>query len=1097
MALLPLAGWATDYTGVVVTLSSSSATYTGGNQLPGVTVQYDVAGTPTDVPTTAYTATWNDGTADVDEAVNAKTYTLTIAAKGENTLTPAETGGLVKSFTIAKKLATVTIDATALAATSPTNYHRVYGWKPADFDGTVITTAKAALTAGEDFSDFVSSTDKTTALNNIVINWGPEEDDEYYAAGEHTFTLSFNSMPNYIVSLSPSTGKWYVDKKDLIISADATTTLTYGDVFDKTTASTHVTYTGFVDGEDENDLGGELGFISTYDAAVPTKSGVGTYSWSPSGKTSDNYNITYNNGIITVVAKSIAANDVTIDPFDNVTYNGYNQKPTAIKAGTFKDKTLAAADYTLEWYPGATIEEEVITDVTGDKITGDIKNAGTYYAKITGKGNYKGVVYKAFTIGQAKLGIRSANLTKVYAATNYYGTATTATYSGDNTTVILDGLKGTDTKADALSADPTLSLEKDGTPITDDNATDAGEYIIKLSLTGVTSTNYELQAFSVGKLTISKRVVKITAKDKSKKFGITDPYKVGVVATAADVTVATTPATEGILTTQEHAITAYPMLKREGDEAKGTYRLYLDKEDEDHKLVIKKGENDVTANYDPQFIDGEFTIGEGEIGIWADDQTATYGITVAEAKDMLTATIIGMDADDITQVQDAVNAKVVLNVPAGLADTDKLPANETGYSISFADFEAADVIPAAILANYSSDITKYSASAKFVVNKKPLEIEVHNQSLIADDTYGEGLPAASKETVTIITTGLTADDEKALFETAATKISLKFNSTALTATYVNGEGKLRTAATTRGWTGVAYSTKPDSLGVWEDCIEIDATNYNAATTVNYKLVVAGADATVTPGTLFATTFSAPVVFDIKAEDLDQITAQVNKKIDATISNTTNKRTLYANQWNALTLPFDITPFDFCGAIGTYAVFDVLQAGGNALNFKITINEIPAYTPFLVKVDKDVDLSGKKFNDVIIKAVDEDALTQSTSVSANWSIVGTVLKADVANPTWTIQPTDANGNIKLLLRENAWNYSAFTAYITTQDGSVPANAPVIYVEEPDGSTTAITAINAEGVAVAKDGWYTLNGVKLQGMPTEKGVYINNGKKVVLK
>lgn len=29
------------------------------------------------------------------------------------------------------------------------------------------------------------------------------------------------------------------------------------------------------------------------------------------------------------------------------------------------------------------------------------------------------------------------------------------------------------------------------------------------------------------------------------------------------------------------------------------------------------------------------------------------------------------------------------------------------------------------------------------------------------------------------------------------------------------------------------------------------------------------------------------------------------------------------------------------------------------------------------------------------------------------------------------------------------------------------------------------------------WYTLDGRKLNGMPTVKGMYINNGKKVVIK
>jgi len=31
----------------------------------------------------------------------------------------------------------------------------------------------------------------------------------------------------------------------------------------------------------------------------------------------------------------------------------------------------------------------------------------------------------------------------------------------------------------------------------------------------------------------------------------------------------------------------------------------------------------------------------------------------------------------------------------------------------------------------------------------------------------------------------------------------------------------------------------------------------------------------------------------------------------------------------------------------------------------------------------------------------------------------------------------------------------------------------------------------------DNWYTLDGLKLNGKPTQKGLYINNGKKVAIK
>ena len=44
-------------------------------------------------------------------------------------------------------------------------------------------------------------------------------------------------------------------------------------------------------------------------------------------------------------------------------------------------------------------------------------------------------------------------------------------------------------------------------------------------------------------------------------------------------------------------------------------------------------------------------------------------------------------------------------------------------------------------------------------------------------------------------------------------------------------------------------------------------------------------------------------------------------------------------------------------------------------------------------------------------------------------------------------------------------------------------------------TGITEVKSE--AAKSDVWYNLQGMKLNGMPTEAGIYINAGKKVVIK
>jgi hypothetical protein len=425
-AILPLAGWAAD---PVLPAAIANLVYTGADQelvTAGVPeagdYYYAVVAKDADAP--AYGAYTDDATEITGK--NAGSYDVYFKALEGAPATAADVTGAAKiTVTIAKKLATVTINATALAAEA---YHREYGWKPASFTDAVINTAKTALVT--DYDGFVGAgadDDKATAKANIVINWGNNVNAKgYYNAGEHTFTLSINSMPNYIVSLSPSTGKWYVDKKDLIIAADATTTLTYGDVFDETAASTHVTYTGFVEDEDADDLDGDLSFTSTYNAADPAKSDVGEYSWSPSGQTSDNYNITYNNGIIVVEAKDITDDDVEIAELADVTYNKTDQKPAEVTA-TYLTKTLevgAAKDYQLSYYSNPTIDEEtgeitaagtLIVPVAPSEVP-VIINAGTYCVKVTANvdGNYTGVVLKKFVVKKKPIGIRTVNKTVTY-----------------------------------------------------------------------------------------------------------------------------------------------------------------------------------------------------------------------------------------------------------------------------------------------------------------------------------------------------------------------------------------------------------------------------------------------------------------------------------------------------------------------------------------------------------------------------------------------------------------------------------------------------------------------------------------------------------
>ena len=153
-------------------------------------------------------------------------------------------------------------------------------------------------------------------------------------------------------------------------------TITYGDA----PAGNGVTYSGFIGTEDESVLGGTL----DYDFSYTQYGDVGnTYTITPKGLTTTNYNITFTSGSLTVTPKTVGIDWTDIE----FTYNGSEQVPTATATGM------------------------VNSDDIGITVTGAQTNAGNYTATasaLTGnkKDNYKlpNGITQAFTISPKTIG---------------------------------------------------------------------------------------------------------------------------------------------------------------------------------------------------------------------------------------------------------------------------------------------------------------------------------------------------------------------------------------------------------------------------------------------------------------------------------------------------------------------------------------------------------------------------------------------------------------------------------------------------------------------------------------------------------------------
>ena len=251
-----------------------------------------------------------------------------------------------------------------------------------------------------------------------------------------------------------------------------------------------------------------------------------------------------------------------------------------------------------------------------------------------------------------------------------------------------------------------------------------------------------------------------------------------------------------------------------------------------------------------------------------------------------------------------------------------------------------------------------------------------------------------------------------------------------------------------------------------------------------------------------------------------------------------KRVLKANTWYTMVLPFEVETTELVQSLkghtdekdindedvrnynnnSVYAIVNRLgDSTADKVNFKLEMNSIPANEPFLIKTAKDVDFANPYIS-FVNKTIDYNAEPKAEASGVEYGgneFIGTYTAIAAADLNYNT--TDRHfaflGNSsytgsKGQALSNTW-YNAtlaglvinpMEAYLHYSPEKSSAAAPMVTIEDFDfeTGTTAIKTLNVDTMkAYAAEGWYTLDGIKLQSVPTEKGVYINNGKKVVIK
>ena len=271
--------------------------------------------------------------------------------------------------------------------------------------------------------------------------------------------------------------QYTINKADLTVKAkDAT--IVYGD----TAVSNGVTYNGFVNGEDESVLGGELTYTFSYTPGMDK----GLYIITPEGKTSGNYDITFTPGTLTVEQREVT---LTWYNYENRTYG--DGKYVLATAGNLLKADVGKVVVELS---GNAANASGTFIATAERLTGD--KADNYKLPENATKEYT-IGLAAQTLTFAKTGDQSVTYgnTLENPATNKRADGSAVTYS---------------------SSDPNVATVDENGTVT---ARNVGTTTITASAAAVTGKYSEATASY--KLTVTKRPISLTLNPVTYYYGDT------------------------------------------------------------------------------------------------------------------------------------------------------------------------------------------------------------------------------------------------------------------------------------------------------------------------------------------------------------------------------------------------------------------------------------------------------------------------------------------------------------------------------------------------------------------------------------------------
>ncbi len=217
-----------------------------------------------------------------------------------------------------------------------------------------------------------------------------------------------------------------------------------------------------------------------------------------------------------------------------------------------------------------------------------------------------------------------------------------------------------------------------------------------------------------------------------------------------------------------------------------------------------------------------------------------------------------------------------------------------------------------------------------------------------------------------------------------------------------------------------------------------------------------------------------------------------------------------NGWSTIILPFDVdastggvkngsTPIRwFTSSSDTdkdFWVYKFITDGKGTVKFDHAGNIMKANTPYLITMPSDhwgveYKLTGTPITfeatDAVIKSNEKNTQSGFYYMFTGGSQKQSVTDAYVLNDEGNKFKTTASGTVP-----------AFQAYFYPSSHNLQADALAIGFVGHDEATGIVELTTDDVQESVDDAWYTINGVKLTGKPTEKGVYIHNGRKYIIQ